>query len=162
MAKGTLNKVILIGRLGADPEIKNTTSGTIIGNLRLATNEVYKDKTTGQNQEQTEWHKVVLFGKTAELAGQYLKKGSSVYIEGRIRTTKWQDQNGQDRYSTEIVGNEMQFLGGRDHNSQNDYNQEHSAPASNNMPAQSQNTPSFTHPSQVQTEPQFQDDEIPF
>ena len=156
MAKGTLNKVLLIGRLGADPEIKHTTSGTVIGNLRLATNEVYKDKTTGENQEQTEWHKVVLFGKTAELAGQYLKKGSSVYIEGRIRTNKWQDQNGQDRYTTEIVGNEMQFIGGRDHSSQ-EQNTSH-----NNAPAQPQSTASFSPPDQAQANPQFQDDDIPF
>ncbi|NCX93879.1 MAG: single-stranded DNA-binding protein [Gammaproteobacteria bacterium] len=113
MAKGTLNKVILIGRLGADPEIRYMPSGSAVATLRLATNEVYKDKQSGQLQEQTEWHRVVLFNRPAEVAGEYLRKGSLVYIEGRIRTNKWTDQNGQDRYTTEIVANEMQLLGGK-------------------------------------------------
>jgi len=111
MAKGTLNKVILIGRLGSDPEIRYMPNGNAIGNLRLATNDGYKDK-NGQFQESTEWHRVVLFGRLAEIAGQYLQKGRLVYVEGRIRTNKWQDQSGQDRYTTEIVANEMQLLGG--------------------------------------------------
>ncbi len=111
MSKGTVNKVILVGRLGADPEMRYTPNGVGVAHLRLATNETFKDK-TGQSQDQTEWHRVVLFGKTAELAGQYLKKGASLFIEGRIRTNKWKDQSGQDRYSTEIVANEMQFMGG--------------------------------------------------
>jgi single-strand DNA-binding protein len=111
MAKGTLNKVILIGRLGADPEVRYMPSGGAVANLRLATNESYKDK-TGQVTETTEWHRVVLFGRTAEIAGEYLKKGRLVYIEGRIRTQKWQDQSGQDRYTTEIVASDMQLLGG--------------------------------------------------
>jgi len=110
MAKGTVNKVILIGRLGADPQMRQTPSGSAVTNLRLATNDGYKDKQTGQFVDTTEWHRVVLFNKLAEIAGQYLKKGRPVYIEGRIRTTKWQDQQGQDRYTTEIVANEMQLL----------------------------------------------------
>lgn len=112
MAKGTLNKVILIGRLGADPEMRSMPSGVAVANLRLATNEGYKDKQTGQFTETTEWHRVVLFGRAAEVAKQYLAKGRLVYIEGRIRTNKWQDKDGQDRYTTEIVASDMQLLGG--------------------------------------------------
>ncbi len=155
MSKGTVNKVILIGRLGADPEVRSTATGTKIGHLRLATNETYKDKTTGQPHEQTEWHRVVLFGKTAEIAAQYLKKGSSVYIEGRIRTSKWQDQTGQDRYSTEVLANEMQFIGGRDTSPTNSPTPVPSPPPEN------KNTAKFYSPAE-ELAPKFQDDEIPF
>lgn len=113
MSKGTVNKVIIIGRLGADPEVRYMPNGTAIANLRLATNDGYKDKQTGQFVESTEWHKVVLFGRLGEIAGEYLRKGGMVYVEGRLRTNKWQDQNGQDRYTTEVVASEMQLLGGR-------------------------------------------------
>lgn len=113
----SVNKVILIGNLGANPETRYLPSGDAITALRIATNERYKDKTTGEFKEATEWHRVVLFGRLAEVAGEYLKKGSAVYIEGRIRTRKWQDQSGQDRYSTEIVADQMQMLGGRGDNS---------------------------------------------
>lgn len=126
MSKGTVNKVTLIGRLGADPEIKYAQGGMAFGHLRLATTETFKDKNTGQAQDQTEWHRVALFGKTAEIAGEWLKKGSSVYIEGRIRTNKWKDQSGQDRYTTEIVANEMQFIGGSKDNSSGETSAEHS------------------------------------
>ena len=113
MARG-INKVILIGNLGADPEVRTTSGGLQVANLRLATSESWRDKQSGQTTDRTEWHRVVLFGRLAEIAQQYLKKGQQVYIEGRIQTRKWQDkQSGQDRYSTEIVGNEMQMLGGR-------------------------------------------------
>jgi single-strand DNA-binding protein len=112
MARG-VNKVILIGNLGADPETRAMPSGATVANLRIATTENWKDRQTGENQERTEWHRVALFGKLAEIAGEYLKKGSQVYIEGSLRTRKWQDKQGQERYSTEIVGNEMQMLGGR-------------------------------------------------
>ena len=112
MARG-VNKVILIGHLGADPETKSMPSGTSVANLRVATSESYKDKQTNEWQERTEWHNVALFGRLAEVAGEYLRKGSQVYIEGRLRTRTWQDKQGNDRYSTEIVGNEMQMLGGR-------------------------------------------------
>jgi len=98
-----INKVILVGNLGAKPEIKYATNGNAISNLSLATSESWTDKSTGQKQERTEWHRVSLFGKLAEIAGQYLDKGSKVYIEGKLQTRKWQDQNGQDRYTTEIV-----------------------------------------------------------
>lgn len=112
MAKGTVNKVIILGRLGQDPEVRATASGTTVANLNVATNELGGKDQSGQRAEVTEWHRVVLFGKTAELAQQYLNKGSLVYLEGRLQTRKWQDQNGNDRYSTEIVANEMQFVGG--------------------------------------------------
>ena len=116
MSKGTVNKVIIIGRTGTDPQIKHTTNGSMIVNISVATVSFYKDKQTNQLVESTEWHKVVLFNKLAEVAGKYLKKGKTVYIEGRIRTTKWQDQQGQDRYTTEIIANEMQFIGGKQEN----------------------------------------------
>jgi len=112
MARG-VNKVILIGNLGQDPETKYMPSGSAVTNLRIATTEVFKDKETGQNQERTEWHSVAMFGKLAEIAGEYLRKGSQCYIEGRLRTRKWTDKQGQDRYSTEIVADNMQMLGGR-------------------------------------------------
>src|SRR5215212_10840674 len=108
----SVNKVILIGNLGADPETRYLPSGDAVTNIRIATSENWKDK-SGEKQEHTEWHRVAFFGKTAEIAGEYLKKGSPVYIEGRIRTRKWQDKEGQDRYSTEIVADRMQLLGGR-------------------------------------------------
>ena len=113
MANKSVNKVILIGNLGQDPEVRFTPSGTAVANLNLATSDTWMDRQSGQRQERTEWHRVVLFNKTAEIAQQYLKKGSKVYIEGRLQTRKWQDQNGQERYSTEIVANDMQMLDGR-------------------------------------------------
>ena len=112
MARG-VNKVILIGNLGADPEVRYTTSGGAVANLRLATTDQWRDKATGENREQTEWHRVVMFGRLGEIAGEYLKKGSKIYIEGSIRTRKWTDKEGQDRYTTEIVANEMQMLDSR-------------------------------------------------
>jgi single-strand DNA-binding protein len=112
MARG-VNKVILIGNLGADPETRAMPSGSTVANLRIATSESWRDKTSGEQQERTEWHRVALFGRLAEIASEYLRKGSQVYIEGSLRTRKWQDKQGQERYSTEIVGNELQMLGGR-------------------------------------------------
>jgi len=112
MARG-VNKVILIGNLGQDPDTKYMPSGSAVTNLRIATTESFKDRETGQQQERTEWHSVAMFGRLAEVAGEYLRKGSQVYIEGRLRTRKWQDKQGQDRYSTEIVADQMQMLGGR-------------------------------------------------
>jgi len=109
MARG-VNKVILIGNLGADPETRFTAQGSAVSNLNIATDESYRDKQSGQIVPKTEWHRVVLFNRLAEIARDYLKKGSKVYLEGRLQTRKWQDQNGQDRYSTEIVGNELQML----------------------------------------------------
>lgn len=109
----SVNKVILVGNLGADPETRYTASGDAICNIRLATTESWKDKNSGDKREITEWHRVVFYRKLAEIAGQYLRKGSQVYIEGRIRTRKWQDKEGQDRYTTEIEAAEMQMLGSR-------------------------------------------------
>ena len=111
MASRGVNKVILVGNLGKDPETRYMPSGSAVTNLRLATSEQWKDNTTGENQERTEWHRVVMFGRLAEIAAEYLRKGRSVYIEGKLRTRKWQDKtDGKDRYSTEIVADEMQML----------------------------------------------------
>ena len=109
----SVNKVILVGNLGADPEVRYLPSGDAVANIRLATTDRYKDKASGEFKELTEWHRVAFFGRLAEIVNEYLKKGSSVYIEGRIRTRKWTDQSGQERYSTEIVADQMQMLGGR-------------------------------------------------
>jgi single-strand DNA-binding protein len=128
MAARGVNKVILVGNLGNDPEIRYTQGGAAITNISVATSEAWKDKQTGQPQERTEWHRVVFFNRLAEIAGEYLRKGSKVYVEGSLRTQKWQDKEGQDRYTTEIVGNEMQMLdtrgagqGGGDHQARDDY-----------------------------------------
>ena len=121
MASRGVNKVILVGNLGQDPEVRYTPSGTAVANITLATSESWRDKQTGENKELTEWHRVVLFGKLAEVAGEYLRKGSQVYIEGQLRTRKWQDQGGQERYTTEVVvnvGGTMQMLGGKQEGSQ--------------------------------------------
>lgn len=139
MAQGTVNKVTLVGRLGADPEAKFLTNGSAKATLRLATNDGYKDKTTGQFIESTEWHRVALFGKLAEIAGEYLTKGRLVYIEGKIKTRKWQDQTtGQDRYMAEVVAEELQMLG-----------------ANPNAVAQAQQ-PTMAHPSQQAITPNYQ------
>ncbi len=112
MARG-INKVILIGNLGADPETRSMPSGMTVTNVRIATSESWKDKATGAQQERTEWHNVAFFGRLAEIAAEYLRKGSQVFVEGRLRTRKWQDKQGNDRYTTEIVADNMQMLGGR-------------------------------------------------
>jgi single-strand DNA-binding protein len=112
MARG-INKVILIGNLGADPETRAMPSGMTVANIRVATSENWKDKQSGENKERTEWHNVAMFGRLGEIAGEYLKKGSKVYIEGSLRTRKWQDKQGNDRYTTEIIANEMQMLDSR-------------------------------------------------
>jgi len=109
----SVNKVILVGNLGADVETRYLPSGDAVSNIRLATTDRYKDKASGEMKEATEWHRIAFFGRLAEIAAEYLKKGSSVYIEGRIRTRKWTDQTGVEKYSTEIVGEQMQMLGGR-------------------------------------------------
>jgi len=112
MARG-VNKVILIGNLGNDPEVRYTPNGTAIANISVATSESWRDKQTGETQDRTEWHRVVFFGKLAEIVGEYLKKGSKVYVEGSLRTRKWQDKNGVERYTTEIIANEMNMLDSR-------------------------------------------------
>ncbi len=113
MARGSVNKVILIGNLGQDPEVRYMPNGNAVANITVATSETWKDKNTGENQERTEWHRIVLFRRLAEIAGEYLKKGAKVYIEGKLQTRKWQDQQGQDRYTTEIVADQLQMLDSR-------------------------------------------------
>ena len=112
MARG-VNKVILVGNLGKDPEVRYMPNGNAVANITLATSESWKDKTSGEQQEKTEWHRIVMFRRLGEIAGEYLKKGSQVYIEGKLQTRKWQDNSGNDRYTTEIVASDMQMLGGR-------------------------------------------------
>ena len=112
MARG-VNKVIIVGNLGGDPETRYMPSGSAVTNLTVATNESWKDKQTGEQKDRTEWHKVAMFNRLAEVAAEYLRKGSQVYIEGKLRTRKWQDKSGQDRWTTEIIADEMQMLGGR-------------------------------------------------
>ena len=127
MASRGINKVILVGNLGADPEHRMSQAGSAITNISIATSESWKDKNTGQQQERTEWHRVVFFNRLAEIAAEYLRKGSKVYVEGSLRTRKWQDQSGQDRYTTEIVAQEMQMLDSR--NTASDGGGYQSAPA---------------------------------
>lgn len=155
MARG-INKVILVGNLGADPETRYTASGTAITTIRLATSETWRDKQTGENQERTEWHRVKFFGRLAEIAGEYLRKGRQVYVEGALRTDKWQDQNGQDRYTTEVIASELQMLGGR--------GDETSGPPQGGF---RENQPERQQKSQSQSpvfegEDNFTDDDIPF
>jgi len=114
MARGSVNKVILIGNLGKDPEVRYTPTGLAVANINIATSEVWKDKQSGENQERTEWHRVVLYQRLAEITGEYLRKGAKVFIEGRLQTRKWQDKNtGQDRYTTEIIADSLQMLDGK-------------------------------------------------
>jgi single-strand DNA-binding protein len=113
MAGGGINKVIIVGNLGADPEVRYTANGSAVTNIRVATSEAWKDKNTGEPQERTEWHRITLFARLGEVAGQYLRKGSKVYVEGKLRTRKWQTQDGQDRWSTDIIADQMQMLDSR-------------------------------------------------
>ncbi|OHC11344.1 MAG: single-stranded DNA-binding protein [Pseudomonadales bacterium GWC1_66_9] len=131
MARG-VNKVILIGNVGGDPEVRYLPNGNAVTNITLATSDAWKDKQTGQQQERTEWHRVVFFGKIAEIAGEYLRKGAQCYVEGRLQTRKWQGQDGQDRYTTEIVvdqGGTLQLLGGRQDGGQRPQQQQPSQPS---------------------------------
>lgn len=171
MAKGTINKVTLVARLGADPETRFMPNGNAVTNLRLATNEGYKDKNSGQFVESTEWHRVVIFGRLAEIAAEYLKKGRLVYIEGRLRTNKWQDQSGQDRYTTEIVANEMQLLGGQNdgassggsnnYQSNQSHNQSQNSFSNNSAPQASMAASTAPSPAGMEVD-KFDDDDIPF
>lgn len=128
-----VNKAIILGRLGQDPEIRYTQDGKAVANISVATSEEWKDKQTGHKQEKTEWHKIVVFGKLAEIAGEYLKKGSQACFEGRLQTRKWQDQNGQDRFSTEIVANVMQMLGSTQGTASQEPKQSQNQPAQQNQ-----------------------------
>ncbi len=134
MASRGVNKVILIGNLGKDPETRYSPNGSAVTNITLATSEFWKDKNTGEQKEKTEWHRVVFFNRLAEIAGEYLRKGSKVYIEGRLQTRKWQDQNGNDRYTTEIVASEMQMLDSRSGGSAG-FNQDNGQAGQRNAPA---------------------------
>jgi len=149
MARG-VNKVILIGNLGKDPEVRYSPNGGAIANVSVATTESWKDKNTGEQVDKTEWHRVVFFRRLAEIVGEYLKKGSKVYIEGKLQTRKWQDKDGQDRYTTEIVANEMQMLDSRGGSAE--FSQ--AAPASNKAPASA--------PAGDSAPPMDFDDDIPF
>ncbi len=144
----SVNRAILVGNLGADPETRYLPSGDAICNLRLATTDRTKDKATGEYKEVTEWHRVVFFGKTAETANQYLTKGKQIYVEGRIRTNKWQDKDGNERYTTEIVGNEMKMLGSKSDSGERQTQPARTAPAAS--------------PSRPAAAPTFDDDDIPF
>ncbi|HAS8560421.1 TPA: single-stranded DNA-binding protein [Vibrio vulnificus] len=150
MASRGINKVILVGNLGNDPEIRYMPSGGAVANITVATSETWRDKATGEPREKTEWHRVTLYGKLAEVAGEYLRKGSQVYIEGQLQTRKWQDQNGQDRYSTEVVvqgyNGIMQMLGGRQ--------QQGGAPAVGGAPQQQQG--GWGQPQQPAAQPSYQ------
>jgi single-strand DNA-binding protein len=147
MARG-INKVILVGNLGQDPEVRYMPNGNAVANFNVATSETWKDKQTGEQKDRTEWHRVVIFGKLAEVTGEYIKKGTLVYIEGQLQTRKWQDQSGQDRYTTEVVinpiGGTLQILGSRDSDST----------------SQQQSTPQAIAPAQAQQD--TFDDDIPF
>ncbi len=172
MARG-INKVILVGNLGGDPEVRYMPSGNAVTNVTLATSESWKDKQTGQMQERTEWHRVVFFNRLAEIAGEYLRKGSKVYVEGSLRTRKWQGQDGQDRYTTEIVASEMQMLDSRGgagdaggYQSQPDpmgYGQPQQQ-APRRQPAPQQQPPQQPQQASQQPAPGFDDfdDDIPF
>lgn len=136
MARG-VNKVILVGNLGRDPEVRYSPNGSAVANVTLATSESWKDKNSGEKQEKTEWHRIVFFGRLAEIAGEYLKKGAQIYVEGRLQTRKWQDKEGHERYTTEIVANEMQMLGSRGGAGapSDNFNQDQSSAAENSGPA---------------------------
>ena len=153
----SLNKAILIGNLGQDPEVRYAPSGDAICNVSVATSESWKDKTSGEKRESVEWHRVVFFGKLAEIAGQYLKKGSQVYVEGRIQTRKWQDKDGQDRYTTEIRADTMKMLGGR---AEGGDAQRQSAPQQRQDPQRS--APSRQQAPAAGGFGDFGDDDIPF
>ena len=158
MGSRGVNKVILVGNLGDDPEVRYMPSGGAVANMTIATSESWRDKATGEQREKTEWHRVALFGKLAEVAGEYLRKGSQVYIEGQLRTQKWQDQNGQDRYTTTVVvqgyNGVMQMLGSRPNNTQQGSWGQPQQPTS--QPSPQRTPPQYNEP------PMDFDDDIPF
>ncbi|MEG5533503.1 single-stranded DNA-binding protein SSB1 [Enterobacter ludwigii] len=167
MASKGVNKVILVGNLGQDPEVRYLPSGGSVCSLTLATSESWRDKATGELKEQTEWHRVVLFGKLAEVAGEYLRKGSQVYIEGQLRTRKWTDQAGIEKYTTEVVVNvsgTMQMLGGRHGGGQQQggWGQPQQPHGGNQFSGGAQSRPQQPAPSQANEPPMDFDDDIPF
>lgn len=157
-----VNKVILIGNLGQDPEVRYSPSGQAVCNLSIATNEAWTDK-NGQKQEKTEWHRVVVFGKLAELVGQYLKKGRQAYLEGKLQTRQWQDKDGQTRYTTEVVAQTIQFLGGGAGRSNDnaDYNQGNNSNYGNRNASSGAPAP-MNDNSGFQSEPSFTEEDVPF
>lgn len=171
MSARGINKVILIGNLGQDPDIRYMPSGEPVANLSLATSEIWKDSNSGETREKTEWHRVVAFRKLAEIIGEYCKKGSKLYIEGRLQTRKWQDQHGQDRYTTEIIADQMQFLDSRNSGSGSQYNDDPGYGSKNKESGGKTQTYSTGKPSGRKTPPGNQsygpensdfDDDIPF
>lgn len=152
MASRGVNKVIIVGNLGNDPEMRYMPNGNAVTNISVATSETWTDKQSGQAQERTEWHRIAAFGKLAEIMGQYLKKGSQVYVEGSLRTRKWQDNNGQDRYTTEIIADNMQMLGSRPSGGSADFQ---APPAASSKPQEKFEAPKINH------DDDFADD-IPF
>ena len=151
----SVNKVIVVGNLGKDPETRYVPSGDAVTNITVATTDTWKDKATGEKKESTEWHRIAFFGKLAEIAGQYLKKGSQVYVEGKLRTRKWQDKDGQDRYTTEIIADQMQMLGSRQGAGEAPMRErESSAPSSNQASAAKKPAPASNFGDM--------DDDIPF
>lgn len=160
MARG-INKVILIGNIGQDPEVRYMPNGNAVTTLSIATSETWKDKQTGEKQDRTEWHRVVFYNRLGEIAGEYAKKGSKIYVEGSLRTRKWQDQQGQDRYTTEIIGNEMQLLDGRQQSSNDDgYSQQAPRMNTQQRPAAPAAAPASSDISHEGFE--LLDDDIPF
>lgn len=158
MARG-VNKVILIGNLGADPEVRQTPNGNAVSNITMATSSAWRDKQSGEMQERTEWHRIIFFNRLAEIVGEYLHKGSKIYIEGSLKTRKWQDKSGNDRYTTEIIANEMQILDSR--NSSNNHNEKNSY--QDKQPAtQMAGGNSSGNSSGNVSQPSFDDDDIPF
>ncbi|MBL4647916.1 MAG: single-stranded DNA-binding protein [Gammaproteobacteria bacterium] len=157
MSRG-INKVILIGNLGGEPEVRYLPNGGAVTTINIATSDSWKDKQTGEKQERTEWHRVVFFNRLAEIAGEYLKKGSKVYVDGRLQTRKWQDKSGQDRYTTEIVGNEMQMLDSRGGSTDSAYPENTAKPAA---ASQASNVPPATSAAPAAASTEF-DDDIPF
>lgn len=174
MATRGVNKVILVGNLGGDPEVRYMPNGGAVANITIATSETWRDKATGEQREKTEWHRVALFGKLAEVAGEYLRKGSQVYVEGQLQTRKWQDQSGQDRYTTEVVvqgySGVMQMLGGRAQGGQAPMGQQGGGQGGWGQPQQPQQQPQqYSAPQQKPSSaPQYNeppmdfDDDIPF
>lgn len=166
MARG-VNKVIIVGNLGNDPEVKYSASGSAIANLSVATSEQWKDKQTGEKKEHTEWHRIVIFGKLAEVAGEYLRKGSQVYVEGKLRTRKWTDQSGVEKYTTEIVlqpmNGVMQMIGGKSSDNGNQQSQQRQQSGSNQQSGLGKpQQPSSTQKPPENEPPMDFDDDIPF
>lgn len=160
MARG-VNKVILVGNLGNDPDTRYSPNGSAVTKISVATAESWKDKQTGEKQEKTEWHRVVFFGRLAEIAKEYLTKGSQVYIEGRLQTNKWQGKDGQDRYTTEIVASDMQMLGGRGGGGGGTADWSNEQPAQNSSPAQDAGPAPAPAPASAPPADDF-DDDVPF